>query len=128
MIDVSQRTARFPGEFLRGPLPIRELVFHIQGVEVQLANLSFSRNYSDMAEAGVAMWGRRALSIWDRLKRKPAPIGTMSLPDPERLIATFWGDPLLLVELDLSEEQVLYQWKETLTMVRAAGFAIVEEP
>lgn len=127
MIDVSQRIIPFDGGFLAGPLKLGLLEFHIQGVRFQLNGSEYNCPFHQMAECGVLRWRQRKLSVVDRLRRKLAPIGSFQQPDPERLLVSLWSEPELIFELNLGDEYILNQWKEALTIVKAAGFQLNAE-
>ena len=101
---------------------IQGLVAHLDGAEPKLYA------YADMAESGVVSRGVRPLSVWERIRRKPALIGELTSLQGNRVRLSYWTDPELCLEFDLDLEDDAKMWRESEIMALSGGFHFKTPP
>ncbi len=98
----------------------------ISGLQVHGPRAEFTE-FITMAEQGNGRFQVPALTLWQRIKRVPAPVG--SYEDVESIrIVTLWTDPELVFKLNMENEDHEFKWRQLYGLVRSAGFAFRCEP
>ncbi len=123
-IDSAQRRVR-----VERPDPDRPsltaLVFEIQGVHLVTAgDRDEIQAYHALAERGIAEGEARPLTIFERLIRRPSPIGKVAVLADDLLEIRLWTRPPTRIVLDVSNDAGKATWRELEIMVLSAGYVL----
>ena len=119
-IDAAQRRVVVERPKARNAPGISQVAFQIQGVESDLGETQQFSFYHDMAERGVRLGKTRPLSLWQRLRRQPAPIGTMRLLNEDLCEFELWDDGFMVLSFDLEKDAAML--REVEIMILSAGY------
>ncbi|CAM2006136.1 hypothetical protein [Acanthopleuribacter pedis] len=119
-IDAAQRRIVVERPEARNAPGVTEVVFQIQGIEIALGETTQFTFYHDMADRGVRMGKTPGLSVWQRLRRQPALIGSMRLIDENRCDLELWDDSFMVLSFDRDADDVLLREMEIMMM--SAGY------
>ena len=104
---------------------LHRICFDIQGIQAEYQGGREKFAYPDMAERGIRMGDAPALKVWERLMRRAAPVGSMSILDEHRVQVVFWTSPSLDLIFDMHDADHAALWRECEIMMLSAGFKII---
>jgi len=123
MINSAQRVVTIEAPKAANMPGLKTMWLDIQGVRVNLNGLEEFWPYADMADMGLRRDWTRPLSVWQRLRREPTPIGwTDRVEGSEQVRLSFWSPTPLTLEFDLEKTEDGVLWRESEIMVMSAGF------
>ena len=125
LIGSAQRRVTVPHPDLRSLQGCQSMVFHIQGLDLHLADQLLIFEYANMASRGIKQKRSKKLRFMDRLLRRPAPIGEVYEDEENILHVTLWTEPELYLAFDLKPEGQVELWSEVYIMMRSAGFDLL---
>lgn len=125
LIGSAQRRITIPDPNFRGLERCSELVFHIQGLDLKMADQILSFDFSNMASRGIKEKKCPSLRLMDRLFRRPGFVGEVFEDEHNVMNVTFWTEPELYFFFDLNPEGHVELWSEAYIMVRSAGFDLM---
>jgi len=126
MFDAPQRRVVFE-QIKTSNGALAHLEFHIQGDSFRSGSREVDCPFYAMAELGISRWNQPRLTLFQRLMRKPARVGTISQMEQGQLMVTLWTDPELTFVLPTDMEGMPHKWKTCHGIIQAAGFELQRE-
>lgn len=103
---------------------ILEMTVDVQGIHLDGASDAHTFTFVEMARQGVLRHDQQELTVWQRLLRKPACIGSAAeLPDGQ-LRVIFWTDPVLHLTLHPETPDIQEVWGGIRHVIQAGGFCL----
>jgi len=76
----------------------------------------------------VSRMGEKPLTVFQRLLRREAKVGSVAWLDDRRIRVTWWTDPAIDLAFDLDSPEEAALWRECEIMALSAGFHFREIP
>lgn len=128
MVDSAQRRITLDQPQSPSFEGLNRLTFEIQGLMADYGGGQHQFQYVDMADLGIRLKGEKPLSIWQRLRRKPAMMGEVKLERDSVIIVSYWTQPVIDLRFDLADEDQASLWRECEIMALSAGYHFRMDP
>lgn len=128
MVDSAQRRITLDDPESPSFEELERLTFDIQGLVAEYGGRDYLFQYTDMADLGIRLKGARPLTVWQRLRRRPAMAGEVVLEQDTVILVSFWTQPVIDLRFNLAFEEDAALWRECEIMVLSAGFHFRMDP